>query len=175
MYNLHQIILRLSVLNSSPITVGLGAYFSEAGPHTINLDSLQNFGIANQIYLEDRALNVFTNLKTNPSYNFSVASADSLKQRFFLHFSNQGIGLSEKVALAAHQAYQQGEFLVLESAFEAAQKTITMFSLSGMPVARWQQNTVLAKHVISHLPKGLYILEIETKGQATERIKIYLR
>jgi hypothetical protein len=50
-----------------------------------------------------------------------------------------------------------------------------MFSLSGMPVARWQQNTVLAKHVISHLPKGLYILEIETKGQATERIKIYLR
>ena len=68
---------------SSNKIVPLGVYIGETGEYTINMT--ENYFENTHVWLEDRILEINTNLLQNPIYTFSQ-SAEINNERFYLHF-----------------------------------------------------------------------------------------
>jgi hypothetical protein len=124
------------------------------------------------IVLEDKFTGTFTDLKTQP-YAFAHTAGNAV-ERFTLHINKTagGVGVPEEKTSTIY-AYQANEVLSVNFGNADVRGAVVLQDINGRIVARQQvDGEALARLSVANLPKGIYLLQVESKGQVLHTQKL---
>ena len=71
---------------NNTVVLSLGATLVTAGTYTFSMQQFTNFDPASMVFLEDRQLNIFTDLRQSP-YKVALGQTGQISGRFYLHIT----------------------------------------------------------------------------------------
>ncbi|MGE5424526.1 MAG: T9SS type A sorting domain-containing protein, partial [Syntrophothermus sp.] len=154
------------------ISVPMGFSCGVSGTFTIMADSLGTFANNSTISLEDKKLNVFTDLKQSAQYSFGYTTNEN-PDRFVLHFYNPNIGTGDLAGASNIQIFTSNNQLIvrlLDSDFREG--LLQVYDMTGRLVYHERiagENT----RISLSLAGGYYLAKVTTaKALVTEKILI---
>jgi len=148
--------------NNGPLSVPLGYKSLSTGPQKITLFDFNNIDSNINIILEDLLLNIFHDLRQNPTYNFNYFADNT--DRFVLHFNYNSSG-NEYIARSEENIniYNINDDIYINFLSESISEfTITICNLIGQIIYNETLNN----------PQGLHKIHFnEYNGQYIVRIK----
>lgn len=129
--------------------------------------ALKNLHPAWSVLLEDKITGQFTDLRQS-AYNFQHDPANN-KERFIVHFSKTGVGVSEEVLASDIYSYWDEENLVV-SFGENTCSTEVQVDLLDMQGRQLKTSSGLPQQgkyslEVSELPAGVYLLRVKAGGK----------
>lgn len=132
--------------------------------------SLSNIVDFNEILLEDKTLNIFTDL-IQGDYTFQYSTSDTEFGRFTLHFSKDT--LSEEEKNIGLNIYSFSKTLYISSSEVLKDVSIKLYDMSGQQVFNKKYSSLNNKEINTNLNYGIYILEVTTnKRTTTQKISL---
>ncbi|MBU2650903.1 MAG: T9SS type A sorting domain-containing protein [Bacteroidetes bacterium] len=147
--------LPFSSVQDLEVTVGLDISIGGNYEFSASYAMMENM----EIILEDRELNLFTDLKSN-SYIAPVSHSGI--GRFFLHFKNT-TGVAEPVILKGVQAYSTGEVLYIQNP-AGYTGIVKIIDISGRELHKFNLNGDASQTQGVKGLSGMYIVNITTNG-----------
>jgi hypothetical protein len=144
-------------------------------PETNNLIEVTGIGTFNQgtqLILEDKKLDIFHNLVTDPEYQFASSPEDD-PARFVLHFTKSTIGIEEPLAGFRIYAYD-GEVYVKNPEGGTAGGTVRIYDLTGRIVFSASLSDQPVNRFAPGTAEGYYIVRVVGVDFAVTG-KVYLR
>lgn len=125
--------------------VPMGMQLVSAGNYTVALAHLDGLFAGNQdIYLEDRLLNIVHNLKDSP-YSFTADAAGFVNNRFVLRYKNASLS-NDDFETAANTVTAYGNGGVVVKSTTAAIKEVVVYDVLGRTIA--QKKNVASNEVV---------------------------
>jgi len=132
------------------------------GEYTLNANSITIVG--ETVHLEDKMLNVFQDLNTEPVYTFT-SGAGNIADRFALHFNASITGLEEAENDIRVYASQNVINVILS---ESTTGTIRVLDMTGRVVLT--QNITSDRTTIDlNQAAGIYVVEVQTATETISR------
>jgi hypothetical protein len=155
-------------IETNPI-VDLGIKAPTTGNYTITASSIT---LTEEVWLEDRLLNIFQHLNQNPVYAFTT-DAGNIGDRFALHFGMMAVGIGRDAINGVSTHVFAADGVVNVSVGEDAGKgMITILDMAGRTVQTAAINgsrTIVATDLVT----GIYLVRVETeKGGETHRVML---
>lgn len=160
--------------------VTLGYNAAKKGNYSIRIDHLDGLFDKQDIYLEDKDLNVLHDLKKKP-YVFNTKVGD-FNNRFVLRYgnSNKTLGLEENTlksdAIKIAYAKNSNILTINNNSVTIPVEKVTLFNIAGQSIATWkienqeQQNIQIP---IKSISSGIYIAKLKTsEGEQSKKIII---
>lgn len=178
---------QLMTINSIPnhidahTKIQMASWFSEVGNATISVDLSQFDTKGLDVFIEDTRTRVFHNLSKNPQYTFDVRPSEIQKElkRFVIHFRTPG-SEADAHLFSDIQVYpnpSNGVFSLQTMGITGA-ANVRMISLTGAVVYEAQVNEMQLGYTrnfeMSHLPSGVYFMNIENEGKMYS-VKVNIR
>ncbi len=159
-------------------TVALGYNAAKKGNYSIRIDHLDGVFDNQNIFLEDKELNVIHDLKHEP-YVFKTAVGD-FDNRFVLRYSNKTLGVDENIinnnAIKITYIQNSNILIINNNTTDIPVQKVTLFNVLGQSIASWkienqeQQNIQIP---IKNLSSGIYIAKVKTSnGDFSKKIII---
>ncbi len=149
-----------------PLTIKAGL----AGNYTLTASQMESFGTNQVILLEDRETGNFTNMAVIPSYTFPVNQSSIITGRFFLHFKNSEVGISNQEVNTDFRVYTQEGKLFIQSAGQQSGK-VTVTDMAGRNIANSQVEAGATIQINLSGHSGVYIVSVLTaKGKSNTKI-----
>jgi hypothetical protein len=170
----------IASVNFSPWTgtnqvIPLNFYCGVSGNYSITASNISSFRPGVEIYLEDKKIpgNAWTNLKTNPVYNFSYTYGDAVN-RFILHFTNIYFGIPEQ-KLTTMQIYSFEDVVYIKNIGGKESKgDVFIYDLTGRKVFEDKlQNTPVNQYRLN-VNEGYYLVQLVTPDN-TYHQKVYIK
>jgi len=152
--------------------VPMGMQLLSAGNYTVALAHLDGLFAGNQdIYLEDRLLNIVHNLKDSP-YSFTADAAGFVNDRFVLRYTNETLGNEEIVSSTAGVNVYANDAINVVSTKEMIQ-SVAVYDVLGRLVAE-KKNVNATSTVINNvtISKSAYIVKVVLENGAEVSKKI---
>ncbi|WP_284653394.1 T9SS sorting signal type C domain-containing protein [Flavobacterium terrisoli] len=143
-------------------TIPLGYKSTIDGTYTVKLSDFDGLFVSQDIYLEDKLLNVIHNLKVSP-YTFATVSG-TFEERFVLRYTTEALGTNNPVFNENTVVlYQNNSGLHINSGTENM-KNVTIFDVRGREIASQKQigDTVT---VFATLPTTQQVLLVKIEGE----------
>ena len=146
--------------------VQLSAHVVAEGTYTLKNKATENMDNM-EVYLEDRLLNIFTDLSNNGEYSAFIAAGENT-QRFFLHFAPQATGIDVPQQEAGITAFRNGsEIIVIPTTVtpSVVEGQLSLYDITGKLISTQQVvNSQGAVHKISveGLAQGMYVISLQT-------------
>ena len=161
---------------SDIVTLGYNA--AKKGNYSIRIDHLDGIFDNQDIYLEDKELNVVHNLKQKP-YVFATKVGD-FDSRFVLRYSDKTLGVDDNTINNTDlkiSHIQNGNILLINNMFiDNAVEKVSLFNVLGQSISAWkienqdQQNIQIP---IKNLSSGIYVAKVKTSnGDYSKKIII---
>lgn len=158
--------------------VTLGYKAAKKGNYSIRIDHIDGLFDNQNIYLEDKELNVTHDLKLKP-YVFSTKIGD-FNNRFVLRYGSKTLGVDENNINSNELkiAYiQNSDLLVINAALsDATVEKVALYDILGQSISSWeienqdQQNIQIP---IKSIDSGIYIAKVKTsKGELSKKIVV---
>ena len=156
-------------------TIPLGIHTNKDGINSIAIDELENIPNDKNIYLHDKDLNIYHDLKQGKYETFIPVGA--YFNRFELTFAkNQTLGTEENENKQIEVYFSNEKHCVVINNPEAKLiETVEMFNILGQALFKIQTNTnnSYLEYKTSQIVAGSYILNIETEyGTITKKVLI---
>ena len=164
----------LSTAGSLPLGVRVG----QTGLHTLTASALLNLPTGTQVVLEDRVLNRRQDLAVDSAYAFHM-DASYTGQRFYLWFQNRALATAAGQLAASASLYPNPATgtttLELSGLQQQTPVTIEVLNALGQRVTtqttRPRQGTISQVLDVSHLPTGVYSVQVRTaEGTVVRRL-----
>jgi hypothetical protein len=152
----------LSGYRSEPV----GFQGTQAGTYTISIKNKDNFDPSISVLLEDKIMNNFA-LLNNADYTFVHNPANN-PDRFVLHFNKSQIGTPEMEA-NKFNAWVYDGVAYIRGLEHLGQSTVKISDLSGRIIASYRIDIASGSTneiVLPSLPKGVYLLSVESVAQS---------
>jgi hypothetical protein len=154
----------------------LGIHVKNDGLNSITIDAVENESNHLNIFLHDKELNIYHNLKEDDYYIH--LSAGEYLNRFEITFSNnQTLDSQETNEYAPILVYYSNEqkSIVLENPVSKYIKSIEIFNIIGQSMIKFKPNT--NKNYLNYNAKnfktGAYVIKIETEyGKVSKKVLI---
>jgi hypothetical protein len=151
--------------------VPLGLHLRNGGQNKISIDHLENVPDDVEIFVHDKLLNTYHNLRNN-SYEFNLP-AGSYLDRFEITF-REGTTLNvEENELTALEVFYSNtsESLVLVNPTLRHIKTVEMFNILGQSICTIKpiENTTYSEYEVKNLNSGTYIVKMITDHGTTSK------
>jgi len=160
-------------------TVILGYNATKKGNYSIRIDHLDGLFANQNIYLEDKELNVIHDLKLKP-YVFSTKVGD-FNNRFVLRYGEKTLGVNEN-SINENELkityIQNNNTLVINNVLtDDTVEKIALYNIIGQSISTWkienqdQQNIQIP---VKSIGSGVYIAKIKTsKGELSKKIIVF--
>ncbi|MCB2379122.1 T9SS type A sorting domain-containing protein [Hymenobacter sp. BT635] len=175
----------LPLLSSQGTSVALHAWLDQAGTYTLTAGQLLNFNSATPVLLEDKLTGTWHDLRQQPAYSFTVATANAaLTSRFVLHFG-QSRTLASQPSLGAATVnlfpnpVTGGQLRIQLSGLTGPSQQVAAHLYNPLgQVVRHQTLTIRAGSLdgvlsVQGLSKGVYTLRL-TSGQQVSAHQIII-
>ncbi len=137
----------------------------------INLEA-KNIDVTKRVYLEDREKETFTLMKTNEAfYTFTSSSSINGSGRFFIHTSSETLGIDDLDSSTIQIFVNEDKIQFLN--LPSGKKSIKLYDVLGKLI-RTENLIDKDYYPIKNLPKGLYIIYLDTKKGSLQK-KIILQ
>jgi hypothetical protein len=154
----------------------LGIHVKNDGLNAITIDAVENESNHLNIFLHDKELNIYHNLKEDDYYVH--LSAGEYLNRFEITFSNnQTLDSQETNEYAPILVYYSNEqkSIILENPVSKYIKSIEIFNIIGQSMIKFKPNT--NKNYLNYNAKnfktGAYVIKIETEyGKVSKKVLI---
>ena len=159
-------------------TVALGYNAAKKGNYSIRIDHLDGLFDNQDIYLEDKELNIIHDLKQKPyAFNTKIGDFDN---RFVLRYSDKTLGVDEnsinnndvKITYVKNSSI----LIVNNNIADVPVQKVTLFNILGQSISTWeienqdQQNIQIP---IKSLSSGIYVAKVKTSnGDFSKKIII---
>lgn len=157
-------------------TLPLGIKINQEGLASIKIDELENIGASKTIYLHDKELNIYHDLKQS-KYDVHLAVGEYLN-RFELTFSKTSETLStNKLNKSSIEVYFSNEdkHVVLHNPNAQLIESVEMINILGQSLFKFEinANNDYLKYKASEIKTGTYILKIKTEyGKVSKKVLI---
>ncbi len=157
------------------IVLPIGLHTKTNGLNSITIDKLENFPNSSNIYLHDKDLGVYHDLKQS-DYSIYLSAGEYLN-RFEITFKAEGTLTTETHLQNTIAVYfsKEKERLVIQNSQLLTINTITIFNLLGQPIKKFKHNfkEMYTEHGIPNINEGAYIVKMKTeKGLVSKKILI---
>ena len=150
--------------------VKVGFTCGDAGTYTVTASGMESFSGSTPILLEDRKLNLFQDLRLNPSYSFNYQPGDN-ENRFNLHFkSSTGIvdGINSGISV-----YSYDHTVIITNTTGLA-GDVRIYDLAGRELL----NTSIGSSTTTRIPMqvaiGTYVVKvINSSGTVNQKVFIH--
>ncbi|WP_396600567.1 LamG-like jellyroll fold domain-containing protein [Algibacter sp. R77976] len=155
--------------------IPLGMHSQTAGLNTIKIDDLENVSNEFEIYLHDKDLGIYQDLKKN-QYETYIEAGQYLN-RFEITFSKNStldVEENENKQIEVYFSNEKNSIVVNNPASKYI-KTVEMFNILGQSLFKFQINTSKTSLTYSanQIKAGNYILKIETEfGMISKKVFI---
>lgn len=146
----------------------LGIKTSKKGITTIKIDDLKNISTDKNIYIHDKELNTYHDLRAN-NYNISLSSG-SYENRFELTFkTNTTVTLeTNDIELNAIEVHYNNEkhSIIINNPTLKTFKSVNLYNIIGQSVYYFnnKQNDTYLEYKTEQLPTGAYIIKMNTEN-----------
>jgi hypothetical protein len=150
-------------------TVALGYNAAKKGNYSIRIDHIDGLFNNQNIYLEDKDLNIIHNLKQSP-YVFNTKVGD-FDNRFILRYSDKTLGVDDNIINNKDikiSYIQNSNILILNNNIsDVPVQKVILFNILGQSVTSWkienqdQQNIQIP---IKNIPSGIYVAKVKTSN-----------
>jgi hypothetical protein len=149
---------------SSEQVLPLGITISKAGLATIRIDSLENIEANANIFVHDKQLNTYHNLKDG---NYQVyVTPGTYTERFEITFANAQALNTEGVENSGLQAYfsNEKESIIVHNPHAMQLKSVEVLNILGQSVLKFESNThdTYITHKTKNMATGAYIIKLNT-------------
>lgn len=162
------------IVNYELLTIPVGLDLKNAGDITFSLETSAGFPYDMKVYLEDKALNVTTQLNSKGTIYF--ASVPDLKGygRFSLHFTNSTTAIDDKLgAQSEFNVFTRDRLIFVNGSVDKN----TRFSVYGIDGKMWCQNRAEATNQntidAAGFAAGVYLIKID-KQSGSQTIKVVI-
>jgi hypothetical protein len=154
----------------------LGVRIEKAGEFTIKIDTLENVGASQNIYLRDILLDTIHDIKADPYV--STAEPGEITDRFQLIFYKEKaelpieepIIIDDKTEISLLHSYRENEMMVLNPQ-ELSISAIYLFDLNGKLLYVFEdmpsEKEIILK--VGSFSEGIYILKMHTDNEIITR------
>lgn len=168
------IIQGINEINEQTI-IPLGIHTKKDGFNSIIINQLENTPSSLNIYLHDKELNIYHDLKTD-KYDTYLAAGEYLN-RFEITFSNAQVLGTEERENKQIEVYFSNEknSVVINNPTSKWIKSVEMFNIIGQALFKFQTNTNnnYVEYNANQIKAGNYILKIETEfGTISKKVLI---
>lgn len=151
---------------STDDVVALGNVFSTNGTYTIKLHTTEgNFNNNQTIYLRDKVLNKYINLRNMGSYTFEATKGTN-NTRFEIVYKDETLTANENKK-SEFIVYKDGQNFVIRSSNKLGK--VEVFDMSGRLMKSLTSNQKVAIIDSSDFPNGLFIIKAENSGEVKTR------
>ncbi|MDO5971717.1 LamG-like jellyroll fold domain-containing protein [Flavivirga aquimarina] len=148
-------------------TLPLGLKINEDGLATIKIDTLENIASNKEIYLHDKELNIYHDLKAN---NYEVyLNTDTNTDRFEITFQSSQSLLEvddvEETNLQVYFSNEKQSIIIHNPGFKTL-KSIHVYNILGQSVFNFNENTSknYLEYNTEHIKPGAYIVKTTTEN-----------
>ena len=148
--------------------VQLGYNSAIAGTLSVRIDHIDGLFTSQNIYLEDKVLNVIHNLKANP-YVFTTGIGD-FNNRFVLRYSNKTLGVKDLVnenTIDVNYIRSTKILNILNNAKNTTVESVLLYSIDGKSIAKWNvadKEQANIKVQVQSIAAGIYIAKLNTSN-----------
>lgn len=151
--------------NVVALTVKAGA----AGNYTLASSQVESFGSNSEISLEDRESGSFINLGTISSYTFHVSEANTISDRFYLHFLNVTSVPDPQVGQCFSIYSTDGSIII--TSMQSLSGKIAVIDMRGRTVAKGIVGAGSTTRINVQGNTGVYIVSVLTaKGRSNTKV-----
>lgn len=151
--------------------VPLGLHLRNGGQNNISIDHLENVSDEIQIFVHDKVLNTYHNLRKS-QYVFNLPAGAYL-DRFELTFQEGSVLSVKEDELTTLDIYyaNNSENLVLVNPDLKNIKSIEMFNIMGQSICTIKpvENTIHSEYKVKNLSSGAYIVKVITDNGTTSK------
>ena len=139
-----------------------------AGTLSVRIDHIDGLFTSQNIYLEDKVLNVIHNLKANP-YVFTTGIGD-FNNRFVLRYSNKTLGVKDLVnenTIDVNYIRSTKILNILNNAKNTTVESVLLYSIDGKSIAKWNvadKEQANIKVQVQSIAAGIYIAKLNTSN-----------
>jgi hypothetical protein len=161
-------------------TVALGFNAAKEGNYSIRIDHLDGLFDNQNIYLEDKDLNIIYDLKEKP-YVFDT-KVGTFDNRFVLRYSNNNnktLSLDENSInnnLKISYIKNNSILMINNNSIDAPVQKVTIYNILGQSISTWKienQDQQNIQQPIKNLSSGIYIAKVKTSnGDFSKKIII---
>ncbi|HMQ44998.1 MAG TPA: T9SS type A sorting domain-containing protein, partial [Mariniflexile sp.] len=149
---------------SSEQVLPLGITISKTGLATIRIDSLENIDANANIFVHDKQLNTYHNLKDG---NYQVYVTPGIyTERFEITFANAQALNTEGAENSGLQAYfsNEKESIIVHNPHAMQLKSVVVLNILGQSVLKFESNThdTYITHKTKNMATGAYIIKLNT-------------
>ncbi len=149
---------------SSEQVLPLGITISKTGLATIRIDSLENIDANANIFVHDKQLNTYHNLKDG---NYQVyVTPGTYTERFEITFANAQALNTEGAENSGLQAYfsNEKESIIVHNPHAMQLKSVVVLNILGQSVLKFESNThdTYITHKTKNMATGAYIIKLNT-------------
>ncbi|WP_452227046.1 LamG-like jellyroll fold domain-containing protein [Lacinutrix cladophorae] len=152
--------------------IPIGIHLRDAGLNTITIDALVNFPEDLQIYLHDKTLGIYHNLKTS-NYEIELPAGLHL-ERFEITFTNPSLSIND-VEMQNLEVYfsNNTKNIIINNPKNLQIENTSMINLLGQKIYSFKNTTNknYIEYKIQKLSTGTYIINLETEiGQISKKV-----
>ena len=148
-------------------SIDLGFNMSKNGEVTFSLSNVQDF---DEIILEDKSNNTFTDLTKN-TYSFQHSTDDAETGRFTLHFKKET--LSEVEETVGMKVYSSSNNIFIQSNRTLTNATVNLFNTNGQLILSKNYSSLINEQINTNISSGVYLIEVSSnENRFTTRINI---
>ena len=161
-------------------TVPLGYNAAKKGNYSIRIDHLDGLFDNQDIFLEDKDLNIIHDLKKKP-YVFNTKVGD-FNNRFVLRYGNnyKTLGVEENTknsdAIKISYAKNSNVLIINNNSLTVPVEKVTLFNIAGQSIATWKVENQEQHNIqipIKSISAGIYIAKLKTSnGEQSKKIII---
>ncbi|MFM2213268.1 MAG: hypothetical protein RL427_531 [Bacteroidota bacterium] len=153
----------------------LGVKNATDGTVTFVIDEKENFDENQEIYIFDKATNLYHGIKND---NFQInLPAGSYEDRFSLRFTNGTLGVNENDTnngISITHSQNNAMINIKNESQNTNIKSVALFNMMGQVISTWKIENTTQETIelpVSNLSTGTYIVKVITdKGQLTKKI-----
>jgi hypothetical protein len=150
-------------------SIDLGFLMDVDGEVTFSLSNVQDF---DEIILEDKVINSFTDL-TKTSYTFDHSSEESETGRFTIHFKKGTLNEVQKEI--GMKVYSSSNNIFIQSNRPLTNAIVSLYNTSGQLVFSKKYSSLNNEQLATDLSNGIYIIEISSnENRYSSKINIKL-
>ena len=160
--------------------VALGYNAAKKGNYSIRIDHLDGLFDKQDIYLEDKDLNIIHDLKKKP-YVFNTKIGD-FNNRFVLRYgnTNKTLGVEENAlnsdAIKIAYAKNSNVLIINNNSLTEQVEKVTLFNIAGQSISSWKIENQEQKNIqipIKSISSGIYVAKLKTsEGELSKKIII---
>ncbi|MCK5906440.1 MAG: T9SS type A sorting domain-containing protein, partial [Flavobacteriales bacterium] len=148
-------------------SVELGFVMDADGEVVFSLSNVQDF---DEIILEDKSNNTFTDLTKN-QYSFQHSTDDAETGRFTLHFKKET--LSEVEETVGMKVYSSSNNIFIQSNRTLTNATVNLFNTNGQLILSKNYSSLINEQINTNISSGVYLIEVSSnENRFTTRINI---